>query len=576
MRLLVTGWTGIIAVVCLVCWLAPGQNVREGGNVGREAPLLFAPSGPLDGDTTDTDGDGMADVWEKRYSEVTDPGATPLDWETDDALLDNDGDGVPNLEEYGWMTDPTDPADYFRLESIARTGGGSQVEVTWHSIAGQPHTVFRSTSPDPNGTWTPVHGPVSGTGANMAYSEAIGSDRQVFFRIRVEQREPDYWPNEKSAVNSDDWIHDNHDRIRVMRPKVIVLVFMNDWYQEVTRTNDLINALKVATTYHGHSDPTAPVFLQYEVAKYVDLRDPPGTPTLDGNSTKYPRRSTSGFNFRYEDLYNETFAGYYGYEDPDNPGQYLDLHELIQRGIINELWFFAYHGAYGAPYETIELKQYYDADLNKRVGVYGAAGNGHYWPMPWSGGSFRITFINGQRGIGCAMENFGHALEGMANYNFCPYYKTYFDEFAGFDLNTRWGLPFTKFYWYSYDGSDYNDYPLPDRLVAHYNGTDYTVDDYYVIGGNVHFMPSGRRHYDLTNTQSVYSTIEHYRLFDGPGGQDQQELWDRSKFVPYYSVAPDCMGAWLVYWRMNMPGYNNACLDNNSQPMKNWWVFLFY
>jgi hypothetical protein len=46
--------------------------------------------------------------------------------------------------------------------------------------------------------------------------------------------------------------------------------------------------------------------------------------------------------------------------------------------------------------------------------------------------------------------------------------------------------------------------------------------------------------------------------------------------VPYYSVAPDCMGPWLVYWRMNMPGLDNPCLDNAGQPMKNWWVFLFY
>jgi hypothetical protein len=573
MRVLAAVFTSVCAAALLAC-AASAQNVWKGGNV-RHALAASSSLPSLAGDTTDTDGDGMSDVWEKRYSEVTDPGATPLDWQVDDALLDNDGDGVPNLDEYGWMTDPTDPADYFQLVDVARTGG-NEIEITWHSVSGQAHTVYRSTSPDPAGSWTPVYGPVTGTGANMSYSEPIGSSAHAYFRVAVVPRQPDYWPNEVSATNSDNWIHDNHDRIHVMRPKVIVLVFMNDWYQEVTKTNDLINALKISTKYHGYADPSAPAFLQYQVAKYVDLRDPPGTPTLDGNSTKFPRLSTSGMNFRYEDLYNDTFAGYYGYPDPDHPGQYLDLHELIQRGIINELWFFAYHGSYGAPYETIELKQYYDVNLNKRVGVYGPAGNGHYYSMPWSGGSFRITFINGNRGIGCAMENFGHALEGMANYNFCPYYKTYFDEFAGFDLNTRWGLPFSNFYYYRYDGSDYNNYPQPDRLVAHYYGTDYTVNNYYVIGGNVHFMPTGRTQYDLNNTQSVYSTIEHYRWFDGPGGQDQKALWTRNKFVPYYSVAPDCMGPWLVYWRMNMPGLDNPCLDNAGQPMKNWWVFLFY
>jgi hypothetical protein len=572
MRPLWAAFTSACVAALLAC-AAHAQNVWDGGNVHRVvSPDVAAP--PLSGDTTDTDGDGMSDVWEKRYSEVTDPGATPLDWQVDDALLDNDGDGVANLDEYRWMTDPTDPADYFQLVDVARTAG-NEIEITWHSVSGQPHTVYRSTSPDPAGSWTSVYGPVGGTGANMSYSEPIGASTHAYFRVAVVPRQPDYWPNEVSATNSDDWIHDNHDRIHVMRPKVLVLVFMNDWHQEVTLTNQFINALKISTKYHGYADPTAPAFLQYQVAKYVDLRDPPGTPTLDGNSTKFPRLSTSGMNFRYTDLYNDTFAGYYGYPDPDHPGEYLDLNELIQRGIVNELWFFAYHGAYGAPYETIELKQYYDANLNKRVGVHGPAGNGHY-NIPWSGGSFRITFINGQRGIGCATENLGHALEGMANYNFCPYYRTYFYEYAGFDLDTRWGLPFNSFYYYRYDGSDYNNYMKPDRLVAHYYGTDYTVNNYYVIGGNVHWMPTGRTQYDLDNTQSVYSTIEHYRLFDGPDGQDQKELWNRSKFVPYYSVAPDCMGPWLVYWRMNMPGLDNPCLDNAGQPMKNWWVFLFY
>ncbi len=89
-------------------------------------------------------------------------------------------------------------------------------------------------------------------------------------------------------------------------------------------------------------------------------------------------------------------------------------------------------------------------------------------------------------------------------------------------------------------------------------------------------MPSGKQHYDLDNTQQVYSSIEHYRLFDGPGGEDQRDLWNRNRFVPYEALAPDCMGPWLVYWRMNMPGLDNGAIDMNGDPMKNWWVFLFY
>ena len=117
---------------------------------------------------------------------------------------------------------------------------------------------------------------------------------------------------------------------------------------------------------------------------------------------------------------------------------------------------------------------------------------------------------------------------------------------------------------------------MPDRLEWSWNGQSGTVENYFVVGGNVHFMPTGTSDYDLLNTQQVYSTIEHYRLFDGAGDIDTKELWDRSKFTPYQSLAPDCMGPWLVYWRMNMPGQANHAIDMNGMPMKNWWVFLFY
>jgi len=203
-------------------------------------------------------------------------------------------------------------------------------------------------------------------------------------------------------------------------------------------------------------------------------------------------------------------------------------------------------------------------------GVYGGAGNGHYPGLPWTGRSLRFTFINGLRGIGCALENFGHALEGMAHFNFSPYWRNHFYEFAGFDLDERWGLPFRSLY------GVINNYPAPDRLEWSWNGQSGTVENYFVVGGNVHIMPAGIKDYDLGNTQQVYSTIEHYRLFDGPGGTDTKELWDRSKFTQYESLAPDCMGPWLVYWRMNMPGFSNQVIDMNGMPMKNWWVFLFY
>ena len=518
-------------------------------------------------------------------------------------------DGANNLRFIQWGDDPVTSAPETDVERGLAASGEDLQEGRWYHLAatwktGERMSLYRDgrvvASRSDGVAIEDFWGAVVHLGSNssgLSQAEAAFDEFRISTRQRsdeeiwedfssglVDNPNPDlifrddfefydYWPNPSSKANSDPWLVQHHDQIRVMRPRVLVLNFMNDFDQEVAMTERLIEGLRQSTTYHGYSDPEATPFLEYEVARYVDLSDEPGTVTPDGNSTRYPRVPdwSSGNNFAYEKLYTEEFAEYFGFEDPQHPGTYLNLRQLLEMGIIHEVWFFAYQRDYGAPYESVEIKQYYDQELNPIPGAYGGAGNGHYPGLPWTGRSLRFTFINGQRGIGCAIENLGHALEGMAHYNFSPYWRNYFYEFAGFDLDERWGLPFSSFY-----GGVTNDYPAPDRLEWSWNGQSGAVDDYYVVGGNVHFMPAGQKDYDLDNTQQVYSTIEHYRLFDGPGGTDTKELWDRSKFTPYQSVAPDCQGSWLVYWRMNMPGLTNEAIDINGQPMKNWWVFLFY
>lgn len=61
----------------------------------------------------DSDGDGLPDVWERKY------GFNPFDGE--DAKLDFDGDSFSNLEEYAAKTDPADPASHPDLLAYMRT-----------------------------------------------------------------------------------------------------------------------------------------------------------------------------------------------------------------------------------------------------------------------------------------------------------------------------------------------------------------------------------------------------------------------------------------------------------------------
>jgi hypothetical protein len=388
------------------------------------------------------------------------------------------------------------------------------------------------------------------------------------------------WPNTASYRNSDEWLWKNHDTIRLMRPRVLVLNFAND-VDPVgikDRTERTIQALAESTRYHGFKDPAAPAFLQYEVVKYVDMRDDPIAPAQAKRNSKlapYKPKPQEGQVCDYEAFYSEAFAAKYGFPDPRQPGRYLKLHELIQAGFVHELWFYWVHDDRGAPLETIEDKQYYDEDCRPITGKHGPAGNGHDESMPWSGRSFRITFFNPHRGIGCGMENFGHALEGMANYKAIAYYRKYFNEFADFDLDHRYKLPFNSLYALGAPGSK-AEYLARDVLEVTLNGKTHRIEPYLAHGGSVHFPPGARNHYDKESPFTVASVIENWRLRNGPDGKDLVTDFNKDRFLRHEQLAPDCMGSWMVFWRQCMPGLDNACIDDQGRPMKNWWVFLFY
>ena len=388
------------------------------------------------------------------------------------------------------------------------------------------------------------------------------------------------WPNAQSKANSDDWIRLHHAQIKQMQPRLLVLNFVNGLSQEeaAKKVQALIAAIRELSRYHGYDNPRAPAFLDYKVFKIVDLTDKqplPAAERLDGNSSKYPRTPNwkEGINFQYGDLFGEKFAQEYDVPDPATPGRRLFLSEMVDRGIVHEVWFLALQGKYGAPFESVERKQAYNATLRKIEAKSVQAGNGGSDQQPFIGRSLRILFINAERGPGCAMESLGHSLEGMSNANAIPYFTRYFTEYAGFDLKKRYNLPFDTFY--DRHGAEFA-FPDQNTMTFTWEGQKRVVRPYIAAGGSVHFMPTARRDYDLDNSATILSTIEHFRQLDTPDGKDRALPWTNEAFARYRQLAPDCQGPWMVYWRQNMPGLDNPCKDDAGKPMLNWWPFLFY
>jgi hypothetical protein len=362
------------------------------------------------------------------------------------------------------------------------------------------------------------------------------------------------WPNAKSAANSDPWLIANHDRIRLMQPRVLAINFVHGLAEPAAREklDTLCAVLRESSRRQGYRDPQAPVFLDYRIVEIVDLTEPRGT--RDRNSARFPR-AADGVGFDYGALY----------EMPLHDGLRLD--ELVERGLVNEVWLLADHTAYSAPWETVEVKCAYDEDFRPR-GVERYAGNSGEHRAPWIGRSLRILFVNFDRGVGCAMESLGHSLERMATCGALPYYERYFREFAMLDLDRRFGLPFESLY---LKGQHPVAYPTPTTMEYRVGLRRRRLEGYVVSGGNVHFMPNGRADYDLDNQAPVLSTIESWR-------QPRSEAlpWTPAVLERYRDLAPDCMGRWVVYWRQNMPGLDTTALDDDGRPMKNWWPFLFY
>lgn len=93
---------------------------------------------------SDTDGDGLPDMWKKwqLYQAGYLPGANGWDLSLISAGGDLDGDGQSNLFEYRAGTSAGDATDRFEL--VVKEVIGSQVRLEFYAVAGKSYTLMHS------------------------------------------------------------------------------------------------------------------------------------------------------------------------------------------------------------------------------------------------------------------------------------------------------------------------------------------------------------------------------------------------------------------------------------------------
>jgi hypothetical protein len=121
---------------------------------------------------TDLDNDGIADDWEGRYQ------LSPFFRE--DAQLDNDDDGLSNLEEFNMGSDPWIPNDQLRTDVLLR---GEALELSFTAMPGWSYQVYYAEAL--TGAWILYHQePASSETRTLSLSDPITQvERSRFYRV---------------------------------------------------------------------------------------------------------------------------------------------------------------------------------------------------------------------------------------------------------------------------------------------------------------------------------------------------------------------------------------------------------
>lgn len=121
----------------------------------------------------DTDGDGLPDDWESAW------GFSPAN--AADAILDSDGDGATNAQEYLAGSDPRDPQDHLRLE-LLRGMNSDLWTVRFFALSNRTYTLRRAFSA--GSAWHSAADALAApTNRIIEIPQASDSANQQFFRL---------------------------------------------------------------------------------------------------------------------------------------------------------------------------------------------------------------------------------------------------------------------------------------------------------------------------------------------------------------------------------------------------------
>jgi Tol biopolymer transport system component len=129
----------------------------------------------LDAALIDSDGDGIPDWWMMKYF------GHPTGQAYDNSLAsdDADGSGESNLQDYLAGTDPTDPNSVFRI--LTSVPASNSMTLTWFAVPGRTYQVLYTTNLD-DPMWLTVTGNVWVTGSQGYYLAPVAQP-QSFFRV---------------------------------------------------------------------------------------------------------------------------------------------------------------------------------------------------------------------------------------------------------------------------------------------------------------------------------------------------------------------------------------------------------